>query len=466
MAFFVHLVFASDQIHDPIYQGGILFCFPFPCRIMSGVESSDKDSQQAGAAKSHVDDDASAAAAAKKKAKAKAKRARQRARKKANKKAAFIAADQHTGSRPGYYFAKGPRGLGYYRENGETKTDAAQSEALFINRTRRATAGKGRGQGLFATAAIGEGGIITRARPVLSTVFDPYATSVCAFCFRTASTAGTHDVELTLRKDENGRLGVFVDEQTSPQVVAILNGCAAGSANENAGIQKGDIVASVDGTTISPGQGALQRCIAALGSATVGPAGFKVVVTRPSLQPCSSCNRCAVCVECNDAGRLNWHQAHECQAFMKLPAGVKRGESSPIRMMLRYRATVAIGDWAPPCPSLQATSKQSAAKVDSTQTTGDKEPLELMTTLQANKDVVPEAQKTMLAKITGIPAAAVSQIISQIRGNACSIQRGAKGTAQKIGCALSVFMGYSNHDCEPNAEACVDDNGSVHVPLC
>ena len=151
------------------------------------------------------------AAAARKKAKAKAKKARQRAKKKAQKKLlqqqfpAFVAAEAFGGSREGYYFQKGPQGTGYYRDNHKKKKQQQQQQQQsgFENHTRRAEAGEGRGQGLFAVTAIAKGGVVVRARPVLSTVFDRYATAVCAFCFRCEGTSGWDAAEtqrLTLRK--------------------------------------------------------------------------------------------------------------------------------------------------------------------------------------------------------------------------------------------------------------------------
>ena len=406
----------------------------------------------------HIDDGSTATAsaeelaAAKKRAKAKAKRARQKANKKAKKQSAAAQA-----------------------------AGAAPADRGFVNHTRRGPAGKGRGQGLFATVAIPKGEVVVRAQPVLSTVFDKYTTSVCAFCFRTATATRTGENlaatqnqqhQLLLRTGTSGRLGIFVDERkasgTAP-AVAVLNGCAYGSANSEAGIQAGDVVASVAGVAVAPGDGVLQRCLTALSSAgaAAGASGFEVVVLRSSLsppssrvglEPCTKCLRCTTCAGCRAAGRLDWHRGFECDAFQKLPAGARRGESSPIRMMLRYRAIDAVGDWARSCPADdvdEPNAGQEAAAV------GEKEPLSLVSTLQANKDVVPGPQKAMLANLTGIPEQVVAQIVGQIRGNACSIQRGGGGSrlGEKVGCALSVFMGYSNHDCNPNTEACVDDEG-------
>ena len=81
----------------------------------------------------------------------------------------------------------------------------------------------------------------------------------------------------------------------------------------------------------------------------------------------------------------------------------------------------------------------------------------MVTTLIANKDSVPRRQLEALAKITGVSPKMASLLIGQIRGNAASIDRNGK----KVGCALSVYMGYTNHDCSPNTQASVDENGFV-----
>merc|ERR1711865_1200334 len=40
-------------------------------------------------------------------------------------------------------------------------------------------------------------------------------------------------------------------------------------------------------------------------------------------------------------------------------------------------------------------------------------------------------------------------------GNAAGIERGGK----KVGCSLSAYMGFANHDCNPNMQAVVDADG-------
>ena len=53
----------------------------------------------------------------------------------------------------------------------------------------------------------------------------------------------------------------------------------------------------------------------------------------------------------------------------------------------------------------------------------------------------------------------MASLIYQIRTNACEISRGGR----KVGSALSVLMGWHNHDCEPNASSEIDGNGCVTI---
>ena len=55
-------------------------------------------------------------------------------------------------------------------------------------------------------------------------------------------------------------------------------------------------------------------------------------------------------------------------------------------------------------------------------------------------------------------------LIFQIRTNAASINKhvqGGQGQGQghKVGCALSAYMGYTNHSCAPSLRASVDGDG-------
>jgi hypothetical protein len=63
-----------------------------------------------------------------------------------------------------------------------------------------------------------------------------------------------------------------------------------------------------------------------------------------SVKPCARCMRFGVCGECLSAGLSEWHE-HECDAFCKLPAGAKKGDTSTLRMLLRYKATTNHGEW-------------------------------------------------------------------------------------------------------------------------
>ena len=399
-----------------------------------------------------------------KKAKQKARNKAKKARQKAKKRAAALGAAADT-------------------------VTAATEACRYVNCTRRASAGTGRGHGLFAISPIPAGAVAIRVRPALSTVFDAYARKVCGFCFATAtSSAGKNPPTshtLMLRKAD-GRLSVFVAEKNVtfgegglggasgkdiPVCCAVINGCAQGSPNEDAGIQPGDVVESVCGEFMKPGKGALERCLAALaGSNTLDGEPFPVVVRRPSLQPCEKCNRFATCGMCCAKGLKLWHESHECKTFLHLPASVTKGETSPMRMMLRHRAIAEWGDWASPCVPLEGSSssgdgvKGDIGKICTIEgqppagtSLGDKEPLALVATLQANQSVVSQTQRLALAGMTGVKPEVVSLLIGQIRGNAAGILR----EGRKVGCALSVLMGYCNHDCTPNAEACVDEEGFV-----
>ena len=395
--------------------------------------------------------------AARKLAKAKARKKAKKARQKAKKRAAAKAKLE---SEP---------------EGGTCESPAAGG---YVNRARRGDAGKGRGQGLFASARIAPGEVVLRARPALSTIFDAYATKVCGFCFATSTSKSrcAPTLHTLMLQKSGGKLGVFVDEKsisfadgglgkegTGPVTCAVLNGCGPESPNQEAGIKPGDVVQSVCGEFMTPGNGALHRCLAALaGSNTMDGEMFPVVVQRPSIEACETCRRFATCSGCRAKGLKDWHDSYECKTFKHLPEKVTKGETSPIRMMLRHRAIAERGDWASPCPLVDG-SKLSSMTIQGQpppcKACGDKEHLALVSTLQANRDVVPQSQKIALSGLTGVKPEVVSLLIGQIRGNAAGIE----WNGQKVGCALSVLMGYCNHDCTPNAEASVDEEGFVKI---
>ena len=386
--------------------------------------SASKAAPTATATQGAEPDARAAAALAKKRAKAKAKKARQRAnRKKKKLRPPFVASVKYDGHREGYFFSNGKEGAGYYLDTQPTapKKPIATTAPPAINRARRAGAGVGRGHGLFTTTAVKSGEVIVRARPALSTIFDQHSHAVCAFCFRTAPLGGWETEKVTLQKDSDGRLGVFVVDKVAPAVnAAIFNGFAENSINAGSSLEKGDIIESVNGVDIGTLPGALQRCIEALGGAPKGETGFSVRVRRKFMRQCQKCLRCAVCKFCCAAGRREWHESSECVDFCRLPPAATKGETSPIRMMLRYRAIDAVGDWTATVqlPAMfggggDASNVESQKGRGDKQASvvGDKEPLSLVSTLQFNEDVLSSAQKLGFSRAAGVPPAIVAQVV-------------------------------------------------------
>ena len=158
------------------------------------------------------------------------------------------------------------------------------------------------------------------------------------------------------------------------------------------------------------------------------------------VKPCGRCLKFAVCTACAAAGLHEWHR-HECGAFCNLPAGAKKGDTSTLRMLLRYKATMTHGEW---CGSDQPAEVKG------------KEGLAMLTTLQGDTHSLPPQLLLQLSVLTGVDKSTVEDIIYWTRTNAATLDRGGKA-----GCALSVYMGYTNHSCEPNAQATIDGDGFV-----
>ena len=134
-------------------------------------------------------------------------------------------------------------------------------------------------------------------------------------------------------------------------------------------------------------------------------------------------------------GRHLWH-AHECEAFRSLPDGCKKGDTSIIRMLLRYRLSSEIGEWS-----------------------AEKEPVADLSMLQRNKCEIPPSQLKALAAATGVTREQVAALILAIRTNASEVFRGGR----KVGCALSALMAAHNHACAPNAAARIGENGRLQI---
>ena len=159
------------------------------------------------------------------------------------------------------------------------------------------------------------------------------------------------------------------------------------------------------------------------------------------IQACSKCNRFSICAACRGCeGREAWHQ-HECEAFVKLPPGAKKGDTSTLRLLLRHKATAEQGEW---CGANAAAA--------------GKEDFALLKTLQGNPASVPAQALLQLSLLTGVAKETAEELIYQIRTNAASLDRGGKA-----GCALCCHMGYTNHDCEPNTAAAIDAQGYVRL---
>ena len=301
------------------------------------------------------------------------------------------------------------------QKNDEEKKTDATTKPRYINKTTRKEAGKGRGKGMFAKVAIAAGEVIVRSRPALSAVFDPFAQSICSFCFKPASAAGTVKVDLHLNK-RDGKVGLFFDEKKIRGAIrCVINGVAKGgveaSPNALSGVMPGDVVETIAGHQLAAGKGALSRCLELLKSAGAAAATkecmFPITVRRVALQPCLTCSRAAICMDCDRAGCGAWHSLYECPAFVQLPEAVKKGESSPIRMMLRYKAIAAAGEWTGVVDDGDGGS--GSKKKDAEE--GCKEPLAMVHTLQANTDVVPTKQREALSRMTGVPPTVVSFFI-------------------------------------------------------
>jgi len=207
------------------------------------------------------------------------------------------------------------------------------------------------------------------------------------------------------------------------------------SPNRDA-VHIGDRVVSIDGVAVAGGHAAAVPKL--VDGAARNNGSVTCVVRRPALLVCQGCHKLAACASCVADGCLAWH-AYECALYRALPPQATKGETATLRLLLRYKVATEpkIGDW----PSAR------------------KEPVGLLTSLQGNACDVPPDQLQQLSKLTAVPAASVASLIYQVRTNACEISRGGR----KVGCALSVLMGWHNHECSPNARAEIGADGCVQI---
>jgi hypothetical protein len=308
-------------------------------------------------------------------------------------------------------------------------------------RAERCDAGGNRGLGVFTLEDMPKGSVIASAPPALSCVFDPFVSSVCSFCFAQPAEGKVTEQQVSLTtsapdESNNRTFGIKLDDYTPPGAnapVAIVTMITKESPNRET-VRVGDRLIAVDGTAVGGGQG---KAVALLLEAIKKGGAVSCTIARPALVFCEGCKKVACCEKCVGKGRLKWH-AYECHMLRNMPPQVLSGESSIVRMLLRYTVSTdeRIGEWG-----------------------DDKEPVEILTSLQANACNVPPEQLSMLSKVTTVSASNVAKLIFQVRTNACEVVRG----GERVGSALSVLMGWHNHDCTPNAHAVVDSDGSVVI---
>ena len=324
------------------------------------------------------------------------------------------------------------------KEEEGTETGRWKAGKLPGGRAERRNAGSDRGMGVFALEPVLQGEVIASSVPALSVIFDPAADQVCSFCFETPKWGSTTQHAVTMRTLE-GSFGVVLDNLLLPggpeeAPLTVVTRLTSESPNRGA-LRVGDRLVSIEGEPVEGGHAAAVPMLKA--ALAKGASEVRVVVARPAMLHCQGCKRVAVCEKCAGAGYMQWHN-YECSLFQMLPGGATAGESATVRLLLRYKCSndERIKEW-----------------------TEGKEPVSLLQTLQGNAADVPPEQLQGLAKHTGISAAQASQLIYQVRTNACQVTR----RGQKVGCALSCLMGWHNHDCNPSASSQVTSDGHVTV---
>lgn len=310
-------------------------------------------------------------------------------------------------------------------------------------RAERRESGADRGLGVFALEPIAKGEVVCHAPPSLSCVFDSGVNHVCGFCFKSPDDGPTqHEVALTTAptgESQSRSYGIELKDHTpegEDKAMATIVSITKDSPNRDA-VRLGDSVVSVKGKAVASQDEAVA---ALLEAAKAGETSVPCVISRPALLKCHGCKRFSACADCVGAGYMKWH-SFECGVYCTMrqrqPA-IEKGETATLRMLVRHKvSTVAdIGEWGE-----------------------GKEPIELLNSLQANACDVPPEQLSGLSRLTGMAATTVAHLIYQLRTNACEVTRGNK----KIGCALSVLMGWHNHDCLPSCQASVNDDGHVAI---
>ena len=266
----------------------------------------------------------------------------------------------------------------------------------------RREAGPDRGMGVFALEAVPKGDVVASAPPALSCIFDAAADTVCSFCFDQPGSRAVTEREVTLTTSEpdennNRSFGLKLDDHTPPGAtvpVTIVTMVLHTSPNRDA-VRVGDRLLSVNGKAVTAGQ---ESAVPLLIEAAKAGGEAKCVFARPALICCPGCKRTSACDKCVGLGRLKWH-AYECGLCRAMPEKAMQGETATLRMLLRYKVSTdaRIGEWSAALPAATRRRGGPAAPKQP-----EKEPISLLTSLQANACDLPPEQLQMLSKLSGV----------------------------------------------------------------
>ena len=163
------------------------------------------------------------------------------------------------------------------------------------------------------------------------------------------------------------------------------------------------------------------------------------------LAGCAGCARFSLCPRCDSGALRRWHEADECPAFLRIPAGMRGGDTDYLRFILRYFAILRHG--APPIPDGVAVPAGDFAARGF---------LELCDNLDKQteefKDWSAEFAGLFAQHVdlpAGVTAAELAVLLAKIRANALGFPFSADGAVTLGWCLHSVAAAF-NHSCRPN----------------
>ena len=141
------------------------------------------------------------------------------------------------------------------------------------------------------------------------------------------------------------------------------------------------------------------------------------------MRPCGACKKAAICRDCE--AYETWHRSDECGAFVAAPAEAKRGDTAPLRAVLRYAALRRRGPWRrdgllEPCSLIDGLAATPAALA-----------------------ALDDAAAAVIGAAARVDADAARRVTGQIQTNAIQITR----RGQRAAAALSAHVGFTNHAC-------------------